>query len=83
VYPPGGRVVRIGSDGSAGTGTLGPRRDGQALEAQILPSGIDVAADGALLVSQVEPVPAIRRVDPETGQMTTLARGSPGRRLAG
>jgi hypothetical protein len=78
-YPSGGRVVRIAPDGDvttvAGTGSLGPHRDGPALEAQILPSSVDVAPDGALLVSQVEPVPAIRRVDLATGQMTTLVRG--------
>jgi streptogramin lyase len=77
--PTGGRVVRIAPDGSvatvAGTGALGPHRDGPALAAQILPSSVELAPDGALLLSQVEPVPAIRRVDPATGVLTTLARG--------
>jgi hypothetical protein len=77
--PSGGRVVRIAPDGRvttiAGTGTLAPHRDGPALEAGILPSSVELAPDGALLVSQVEPVPAIRRVDLSTGAMTTLALG--------
>jgi hypothetical protein len=77
--PAGGRVVRIGPDGSvtavAGNGRLGPHADGPALEAGILPSGVAFASDGALLVSQIEPVPAVRRVDLATGRMTTLARG--------
>jgi DNA-binding beta-propeller fold protein YncE len=77
--PAGGRVVRIAPDGSftavAGNGRLGPHADGPALEAGILPSAVAFATDGALLVSQVDPVPAIRRVDLATGQMTTLARG--------
>lgn len=77
--PSGGRVVRIAPDGSvstvAGTGGLGPHRDGPALEAQILPSSVDLAPDAAVLISQVEPVPAIRRIDPASGVLTTLARG--------
>jgi hypothetical protein len=59
----------------AGTGTLAPHRDGPALEVGILPSSVELAPDGTLLVSQVEPVPAIRRIDLATGAMTTLARG--------
>jgi hypothetical protein len=59
----------------AGNGTLGPHRDGPALEARILPSGVALAPDGALLVSQVEPVAAIRRIDLASGAMTTLALG--------
>ena len=77
--PAGGRVVRIAPDGSvsavAGTGTLGQHRDGPALEAQILPSAVQFASDGALLVTQTQPIAAIRRVDLATGQMTTLVRG--------
>ena len=77
--PSGGRVVRIAPDGSvstvAGTGRLGPHRDGPALEAEILPSAVELAPDGALLIAQVQPVPAIRRLDPATGRLTTLARG--------
>jgi streptogramin lyase len=77
--PGGGRVVRIAPNGSvttlAGTGSLAPHRDGDALEAGILPSGVQLAADGALLIAQVQPVPAIRRVDLATGRITTLALG--------
>ena len=77
--PAGGRVVRIAQDGSvtavAGTNRLGPHRDGPALEAEILPSAVELAPDGALLVAQIEPLPAIRRVDLATGLMTTLVRG--------
>ena len=65
--PSGGRVVRISPSGRvvpvAGTGRLGPHRDGRALAAPMLPSAIALAPDGALLVAQIEPVPAIRRVD--------------------
>jgi hypothetical protein len=77
--PRGGRVVRIAPDGRvtriAGTGRLGPHRDGRALNAGILPTSVAFAPGGALLVSQLEPVPAIRRVDLATGRITTLARG--------
>jgi streptogramin lyase len=77
--PSGGRVVRIASDGTvstvAGTGSLGPHRDGPALEVQMLPSAVVVAPDGAVLFTQVEPVAAVRRVDPATGLVRTLARG--------
>ena len=79
--PTGGRVVRISATGVvstiAGTGSLGPHRDGLALAAQILPSAVQVGADGSVLVTQVEPIPALRRVDPETGLISTLARGRP------
>jgi hypothetical protein len=77
--PSGGRVLRIARDGKVvpvvGTGTLGPHRDGKALDAQILPSAIQLAADGALLVAQVQPIPAIRRVDLAAGTIETLVRG--------
>ncbi len=77
--PQGGRVVRIAPDGGvtaiAGNNTLGPHRDGPALEAQILPGSVQFANDGALLVTQTEPVAAIRRVDLATGRITTLVRG--------
>jgi streptogramin lyase len=77
--PSGGRVVRVAQDGTVttvvGTGTLGPHRDGRALEAQILPSAVQLAPDGTLLVTQVEPVPAVRRVDLSTGTISTLALG--------
>jgi hypothetical protein len=77
--PAGGRVVRVAPDGTvtpvAGTGSLGPHRDGPALEAGILPSSVALAPDGSLIVTQIEPIPAIRRVDRPGGTITTLVRG--------
>jgi streptogramin lyase len=79
--PAGGRVVRVAPNGTVttvvGTGSLGPHRDGPALEAGILPSAVQLAPDGSVIVSQVEPVPAIRRVDRPGGTITTLVRGRP------
>jgi len=77
--PSGGRVVRIAPNGAvttvAGTGMLGPHRDGPALEIEVLPSGVVAAPDGAVLFTQIEPVAAVRRIDPVTGRVQTLARG--------
>ena len=77
--PTGGRVVRISPSGQvtrvAGTGRLGPHRDGRALQAPMLPSALAFARDGSLLVTQIEPVPAIRRVDLASGRISTIARG--------
>jgi sugar lactone lactonase YvrE len=77
--PSGGRVVRIEPGGKvvdvAGTGDLGPHRDGRALGARILPSAVQLTPDGSLLVAQVRPVPAIRRVDLAAGTIETLVRG--------
>lgn len=77
--PSGGRVVRIAPNGRvttvAGTGSLGPQRDGHAVNSPMLPSSVALAPGGALLVSQSKPVPAIRRVDVAAGRITTLARG--------
>jgi sugar lactone lactonase YvrE len=77
--PSGGRVIRISPNGRvtrvAGTGRLGPHRDGRALAAPMLPSALALARDGSLLVAQIEPVPAIRRVDLAKGTIVTLARG--------
>jgi streptogramin lyase len=77
--PTGGRVVRISPRGRvvrvAGTGRLGPHRDGRALSAPMLPSAVAAAPDGSLLVAQIEPVPAIRRVNLKTGRIVTLVRG--------
>jgi streptogramin lyase len=77
--PSGGRVVLMAPDGTvttvAGTGMLGPHRDGPALEIGVLPSGVITAPDGAVLFTQVQPVAAVRRIDPATGRARTLARG--------
>jgi streptogramin lyase len=77
--PRGGRVVRISPSGRvvpvAGTGGLGPHRDGRALAAPMLPSAVALALDGSLLVAQIEPVPAIRRLNLARGTISTLARG--------
>jgi streptogramin lyase len=77
--PSGGRVVRVAPDGSvttvAGNGALGPPRDGPALEVGMLPSAVQIAPGGSLIVAQGEPIPAIRRVDRPGGTISTLARG--------
>lgn len=77
--PRGGRVVRITPSGGvepiAGTGRLGPHRDGRALRAPMLPSAVALARDGSLLIAQIEPIPAIRRVSLSAGTIVTLARG--------
>jgi DNA-binding beta-propeller fold protein YncE len=77
--PNGGRVVRISSTGRvtpvAGTGRLGPHRDGRALRVPMLPSAIALDRDGSLLVAQIEPVPAIRRLDLRRGTISTIALG--------
>jgi hypothetical protein len=41
----------------------------------MLPSALALDRSGALLVAQIEPIPAIRRVDLASGRITTLARG--------
>ena len=77
--PRGGRIVRISRGGGvravAGTGHLGAHRDGRALRAPMLPSALVLAPDGALLVAQIEPVPALRRVDVRRGTIATIALG--------
>jgi hypothetical protein len=77
--PSGGRVVRVAPDGSvstvAGNGALAPQRDGPALEVGMLPNAVQLAPDGSLIITQGEPIPAIRRVDRPGGTITTLARG--------
>jgi hypothetical protein len=77
--PSGGQVSRVAEDGSLevviGTGSLGASDDGmRAAEIGVLPSDLAFAPDGALLFSQSEPEPAVRRVDPETGVVTTILR---------
>jgi hypothetical protein len=41
----------------------------------MLPSALAVARDGSLLVAQIEPIPAIRRLNVARGTISTLARG--------
>jgi hypothetical protein len=41
----------------------------------MLPSALALARGGSLLVAQIEPVPAIRRLNLSTGTIVTLARG--------
>jgi hypothetical protein len=77
--PDGGRIRRIAPDGTietvVGTGTLGENGEGRlATEIGILPSDVALAPDGALVFSQTAPEPAVRRVDPVTGLVTTLVR---------
>ena len=76
--PSGGAVHRLASGTAtrvAGTGALDVHRDGvPATEAGFLPSDAVLAPDGALLVAQTRPVPAMRRVDLATGVITTLFR---------
>lgn len=77
--PGGGLIRRIAPDGTigtvVGTGVLGATGEGMlATELGILPSDVAIAPDGALVFSQTEPEPAVRRVDPETGLVTTLVR---------
>ena len=76
--PSGGRVQRLAPDGKlttvAGTGRLGPHRDGiAATRAGIMPTDAAMLAGGAILVAQAEPIPAIRRID-RNGKITTLVR---------
>ena len=77
--PAGGRVVPVAQDGTAttvaGNGGLTPSKDGPALEAGMLPNAVQLAPDGSLIVTQGEPIPAVRRV--AGGRITTLARGRP------
>jgi hypothetical protein len=43
----------------------------------MLPSAIALARDGSLVVAQIEPVPAIRRLDVRRGTISTIALGRP------
>jgi sugar lactone lactonase YvrE len=64
----GGRAVRV-----IGTGGLTEDVDPQpALEAGLLPSDVEVLADGTMLVAQSKPVPAIRRL--AGGNLVTVLR---------
>ena len=78
--PTGGTVDRIDAAGRvkriAGTGRLSPHRDRQArTRAGILPSDLEVLPDGALLLAQTKPVPAVRRIARGSAFMTTILRG--------
>jgi len=76
--PSGGRVLLIRPDGSrhtvVGTGRISRQRDGvRATSVGILPTAVALSRDGSLLVAQVRPVPALRRVS-RGGIITTLTR---------
>jgi streptogramin lyase len=77
--PSGGRVIHVARNGSAtpvvGSGALGSNADGRALDVGILPAAIQFAPDGSLLVTEVQPGAAIRRVDLDRGTITTVVRG--------
>jgi sugar lactone lactonase YvrE len=78
--PSGGRILRVDPSGAitpiVGNGTLAPVGDGgPATSAGLLPSDVAVAPDGALLVTQGSPFPAIRRVDLRSGVIGTYLRG--------
>ena len=77
--PAGGTIRFLDPDGTihavAGTGFIGDDGEGgPAVKAEILPSDIALAPDGALILSQTEPEPAVRRIDLDTGIITTLLR---------
>jgi hypothetical protein len=40
-----------------------------------LPAAVQLAPDGSVIITQTEPIAAIRRVDRPGGTITTLARG--------
>jgi sugar lactone lactonase YvrE len=63
-----GKAVRV-----AGAGGLTPYRASQpARSAGILPTDLEVLADGTILLAQSEPVPAVRRL--ANGRLTTILR---------
>ncbi len=75
--PTGGTVDRIDAGGRltrvAGTGRLSPHRPSQAAtRAGILPTDLEVLADGTLLLAQSKPVPAVQRLG--GGRLTTILR---------
>lgn len=74
--PSGGTIVAVRPGGStrvvAGNGRLRPARDGRALRIGLLPGGLALAPDGSLVFTQVEPRPALRRLDLRAGTVTTL-----------
>ncbi len=75
--PNGGTVDRIDASGRvtrvAGTGRLSPHRTRQAAtRAGILPTDLEVLADGTLLLAQTKPVPAVQRLG--GGRLTTILR---------
>jgi streptogramin lyase len=76
--PNGGRVDRLATGGVVtrvvGTGRLGPHADGiAATRAGILPSDVALTTGGTLLVTQTEPVPALRIVR-ASGAIATVIR---------
>ena len=75
--PTGGTVDRIDASGRftrvAGTGRLSSHRPNQAAtRAGILPTDLEVLADGTLLLAQSKPVAAVQRLG--GGKLTTILR---------
>ena len=75
--PSGGTIDRIDAAGRvtrvAGTGRLSRHRARQASNrAGILPTDLEVLADGTLLLAQSKPVPAVQRLG--GGRLTTILR---------
>jgi hypothetical protein len=76
--PNGGTVTQVERSGRVlrviGTGRLGPHADRVAINrVGFLPSDVEFAG-GALLVTQTQPVPAIRRLARGSRTLTTLVR---------
>ncbi len=76
--PSGGTVTQVERSGRVlrviGTGRLGRHADRVAIDrVGFLPSDVEFV-DGALLVAQTEPVPAIRRLSRGSRTLTTLVR---------
>ena len=60
-----------------GTGRIGPDRDGvKATTVGLLITDAAFEPNGPLVVAQTKPLPKIRRVDLETGRITTIVTGS-------
>jgi outer membrane protein assembly factor BamB len=76
--PRGGRITQVDSSGKVlrriGTGRIAPHRPRVRIaRIGFLPSDVEPVA-GAILISQVQPVPAIRRLANGSATLTTLLR---------
>ncbi len=77
--PSGGKATQVNASGAVvreiGTGKLGRHADRAPIgRVGFLPSDVEPVGS-ALLISQTEPVPAIRRLAPGSSTLTTLLRG--------